>query len=70
MMYYETHEVAALLKGSYKSPRTFLAAIRSKERRLTSPLLCELWEARIAAKIGRNILWPKQKIDNILKTLQ
>ncbi len=62
--YYETHEIAVILK--YKSPRAFLAAIRNK----TSPLLCELWEARVSAKVGRNILWPKQKIDNILKALK
>ena len=60
-MYYKTHEIADLLK--YKNAITFLQAVRNRK----SEMMKDLWSCRIGAKVGKNILWPKVKIDAIIE---
>jgi hypothetical protein len=60
-MFYTTNEVAALL--TYSCPQTFLYAAKKKNNQIVN----EIWEARIAAKIGKRILFRKEEVDNILK---
>jgi len=61
-MYYSTDEIASILK--YKTPQTFLQAIRNKDR---NELLDKIWGTKLSGKVGKRILWKKSKVDQILK---
>ena len=66
-MYYTTKELSELLR--YKTPRTFLHAIRGNKV-VRTEFLQKIWDFRIPAKVGRRILWDKEEIDKVLKELK
>lgn len=60
-MFYNATEISKLL--TYKHPQSFLLAVKNKK----SELVNRMWEERIPAKVGRQILWRKEAADAILK---
>ena len=60
-MFYLTHEVSEKLR--YASPRTFLVACKSAD----SSLIRKILKTRVAGKVGKNILWNKSQVDQILE---
>lgn len=63
--FYTTKDIAKML--GYSSPRTFLFAAKKANKERQDILINQVWNARIPAKVGRNILWFKSAVDNILK---
>ena len=64
--YYKVTDIIKFL--DYKSPRTFLfAANKATKENKNDLLIVKIWKARVPSKIGRQIVWLKESVDNILE---
>lgn len=59
-MFYKTQEVSDILR--YECPKAFLIACKEQK----SELIKKILTAKFSEKVGKNILWNKKIIDEVL----